>query len=72
MATAEAAVPSEVRPLRTASAELAPGPPPATSDAPSAQRPYWPDQLTLLLLVACALVILGMNLYDVITGMFGW
>ena len=31
-----------------------------------------PDQITLVLLVGCVLLILAMNLFDVITGMLNW
>jgi hypothetical protein len=35
-------------------------------------RPYGPDQFVIVLLAGCALLVLAMNLYDVISGIFGW
>jgi len=41
-------------------------------DRPSGERPYLPDQLTLVFWIACALLILAMNAYDLIVGILGW
>ena len=33
---------------------------------------YGPDQFTLASWVACALLIIGINIYDLIAGICGW
>jgi hypothetical protein len=43
----------------------------ATAREP-AETPYLPDQITLVLLIGCVLLIFAMNLFDVITGILSW
>ena len=45
---------------------------PKAMECRRAETPYVPDQITLVLLVGCVLLILAMNLFDVITGMLNW
>lgn len=45
---------------------------PQSTECQPAEKPYAPDQITLVLLVGCAVLILVMNLFDVITGMLNW
>jgi hypothetical protein len=45
---------------------------PEASECQPAERPYPPDQMTIVLLVGCVLLILAMNLFDVITGILNW
>ena len=73
MATAEAVQAPEEHAARPGAAQASSAPKPADpSDSRAEQRPYAPDQLVIVLLAGCALLILAMNLYDVISGIFGW